>query len=134
MLEYNCKATKNFALAVLFGSTRGAALLAFFDDAIIDEVGHLQSTELALDLFELTSSASSLSKSESSSSSDWSLFSLEPAFYVPKLISSFTINLKLNTILHLPSSGSASLCVSGARCQPSLRSRLHEATRLQPLA
>ena len=34
-----------FALAMLFGSTRGATFLALFNDAIIDEVGHLQSTE-----------------------------------------------------------------------------------------
>ena len=123
-----------FALAMLFGSTRGAAFLALFDDAIIDEVGHLQSTESAHGLSELTSSASSLSKSESSSSSDWSLFILEPAFYEPKIISSFAINSKSNAILYLPFSGSASLCASGVRCRPSLRSRLREATRQQPLA
>ena len=34
-----------FALAMLFGSTRRAAFLALFDNTIIDEVGHLQSTE-----------------------------------------------------------------------------------------
>ena len=87
-----------FALTMLFRPARRTAFLTLFDHTIIDEVGHLQQSTEVLTLGglteQLTSSASSLSKSESSSSSDWSLFILEPAFCCTKLISSFAIKSK----------------------------------------